>query len=96
MSRLPFRLNIAQFACCLQCSEETARRYLRANRHGVVTKRLALGAPWKINPSALDLFGVDQELARELLTAAGLMPPNRPGAPGSPSMAAPSPAPSPA
>lgn len=72
---LPFRLNIRQFAVCIGRSEEVARRELRADTHGVVSKRLATGNPWQIHPSALPLFGVDLAMARQRLAAAGLLPP---------------------
>lgn len=60
-------LTTADFARALEVSEETVRRYIRANTHGL-RRKFCHGRPWKINPAALALFNVTPELARALLT----------------------------
>lgn len=62
---LPERLNVAELAVCLECSEELVRRKLRANIHGI--RRYADGPPWRVAQAALGLFKVSPAAGLNLL-----------------------------
>lgn len=67
---LPRRLSLPEFAACLEVTCECARRYLRANKHGIVKNKIAVRAGgWKIDVAALPLFGVTQALGAARLAA---------------------------
>ena len=61
---LPRRLCLPEFAAVLEVDHETARRYLRANKHGIVSKKFAINdGRWMVDIAALPLFGVTPALA---------------------------------
>ncbi len=76
---LPRRLSVDEFAHCIQVTSECARRYCRANRRGIRTKKLAFnesGKKWLIDITALELFGVSQALAAARLAQLNEQPPS--------------------
>lgn len=73
VSYLPHRLTVPEFAFCLEVEEETARCWLRDNKCGIVSRKLAVRqGKWKISPEALPLLGVTQEMALARLQARAL------------------------
>ncbi len=65
---LPFRLNVHQFAACIQRREFFVRDQIRAR----IIK--AEGKPYLIHPRELERYHVDQEMALDRLTRLGLLP----------------------